>query len=147
MYIAFTAKHGHITGGVKPILRNAEVAPVASGAVARLRAWAADTILSLYSDRVKGRNAVATVIPIRGDVEGPAFKLWPAIAGVLYNAYVNGLSAGFGGVPVEPKAPNRTDSKSSPVVESRVSQEVGRATSPRGPMPVAGLTNANGGGP
>ncbi len=147
MYIAFTAKHGHITGGVKPILRNAEVAPVASGAVARLRAWAADTILSLYSDRVKGRNAVATVVPIRGDLEGPAIKLWPAVAGLLYNAYVNGLSAGFGGVPVEPKAPNLTASKSSPVVESRVSQEVRRATSPRGPMSVAGVTSENGGGP
>jgi hypothetical protein len=105
MYAAFTAKQGHLTGGVKPVLKNAEVSPVKSGALARLRAWAADAVLSVYSDRVKGRNAVATVVPIEGDLTGPDVALWPTLGGILYNAYVNGLSAGFGGVPAEPKAP------------------------------------------
>jgi hypothetical protein len=99
MYIAFTAKDGHITGGVKPILKNVEVAPVASGPIARLKAWAVDKVLGLFSDRVRGRNAVATVIPIRGELGGPKVTLWPAITGVLYNAYVSGVAGGFGGVP------------------------------------------------
>jgi Domain of Unknown Function (DUF748) len=116
MYLAFTAKDGHITGGVKPILKNVEVAPAKSGAMARLKAWAADTILSLYSDRVKGRNAVATVVPIHGELEGPKVALWPAIAGVLYNAYLDGLSAGFGGVPAAPVSPARTVAASPPRV-------------------------------
>jgi hypothetical protein len=100
MYIAFTAKDGRITGGVKPIiLKNVEGAPVASGAMARLKAWAVDTVLGLFSDRVRGRNAVATVIPIRGELRGPKVALWPAITGVLYNADVSRVSGGFGGVP------------------------------------------------
>jgi hypothetical protein len=111
MYITFTAKDGQIKGGVKPILKNVEVAPVRSGAMARLKAWAANTLLSLNSDRVKGRNAVVTVVPIVGNLAGPGVKLWPAIAGVLYNAYVNGVSAGFGGVPAA--APAQASAKAS----------------------------------
>jgi hypothetical protein len=111
MYIAFTAKDGRVTGGVKPILENVEVAPVANGAMARLKAWAVDTVLGLFSDRVRGRNAVATVIPIRGELAGPKVNIWSAITGVLYNAYVSGVSGGFGGVP----APKEADAQTSPV--------------------------------
>jgi hypothetical protein len=99
LFVAFTAKDGKVTGGVKAILQNPEVRPVEGGVFARMKAWAVERVLSLTSDRVKGRNAVATVLPISGELTAPKAQLWAAIGGVLYNAYVAGVSAGFGGVP------------------------------------------------
>jgi hypothetical protein len=99
LFVAFTAKDAKVTGGVKAILQNPDVRPVQGGVLARMKAWAVERVLSLTSDRVKGRNAVATVLPISGDLAAPKAQLWAAIGGVLYNAYVAGVSAGFGGVP------------------------------------------------
>jgi hypothetical protein len=99
LFVAFTVKDGKLTGGVKPVLANSQVRPVRGGPLARLEAWAAQLALSLSSDRVRGRSAVATVLPLSGKLEKPRADLWPALTGVLYNAYVTGLSVGFGGVP------------------------------------------------
>jgi hypothetical protein len=99
LFAAFTVKDGKLVGGVKPVLANSQVRPVKDGLLARMKAWAAQRALSLSSDRVKGRRAVATVLPLSGKLEAPRADLWPALAGVLYNAYVSGLSVGFGGVP------------------------------------------------
>jgi hypothetical protein len=99
LFVAFTAKDAKVVGGVKAILQNPDVRPVEGGVLARMKAWAVERVLSLTSDRVKGRNAVATVLPISGELAAPRAELWPAIAGVLYNAYVTGVAAGFGGVP------------------------------------------------
>jgi len=99
LYVAFTLKDGHLTGGVKPLLRNADVRAASPGFFARTKAFIADHVLSIFSDRVPRRNAVATVIPLDGTINAPKADLLPTVIGVLYNAYLRGLAAGFGGLP------------------------------------------------
>ena len=53
----------------------------------------------MFSDRVPNRNAVATVIPIKGTLTGPDVQLWPSIFGVLRNAFVEGLTSGYAHLP------------------------------------------------
>ena len=101
LYVTFTVKDGKITGGVKPLLKNAEIRSSDSGFWARSKAWFADHVVSLFSDRVSRRNAVATVVPLEGTIEGPKADLLTTLAGVLYNAYLRGLAAGFAGLPPE----------------------------------------------
>jgi hypothetical protein len=101
LYVTFTVKDGKITGGVKPLLKNAEIRSSDSGFWARTKAWFADHVVSLFSDRVSHRNAVATVVPLEGTIEGPKADLLTTLAGVLYNAYLRGLAAGFAGLPPE----------------------------------------------
>jgi hypothetical protein len=99
VFAEFTAKDGKITGGVKPVLKNVKVRADDDGFLNRLKAWAVDKTLDLFSDRVPGRNAVATVIPIKGTVDSPKAQLWPTILGVIRNAFVQGITEGFAHVP------------------------------------------------
>ncbi|HVU52273.1 MAG TPA: DUF748 domain-containing protein [Polyangia bacterium] len=106
LYAEFRASGGRIEGGVKPVLENVHVAPAAPGVWDKLKAWLADTGIKLASDRVPGRNAVATTVPIEGRLVDPDVQLWPAILGVVRNAFVEGVSSGFAHLP-PPEAPHR----------------------------------------
>jgi hypothetical protein len=64
-----------------------------------MKAWLADEGLRLFSDRVPERNAVATVIPIKGRLDDPDVQLWPTVLGVVRNAFVEGISSGFTHLP------------------------------------------------
>jgi hypothetical protein len=99
VFAEFHAQDGLIAGWVKPILKDVEVEPAKDGAGPALKAWIADAALKIFSDRVPGRNAAATVIPIEGTAAGAEAKLWPTIWGVLRNAFVAGLRAGFSRLP------------------------------------------------
>jgi len=99
MFAEFTAKNGSITGGVKPVLKNVEVRAADDNFVTKLKAWAADTALDLFSDRVPGRNAVATVIPIKGRLDDPKAQVWPTVLSVIRNAFVQGISTSFANLP------------------------------------------------
>jgi hypothetical protein len=101
VFIEFKSREGRITGGVKPVLKNAEVKATEGGVGNRLKAWLADEGLHIFSDRVPGRNAVATVIPIEGRLDQPDIQLWPTVMGVVRNAFVEGASASFRNVPPE----------------------------------------------
>ena len=65
----------------------------------KLKAWVADKGLRVFSDRVPDRNAVATVVPIKGRLDDPDIQLWPAVLGVIRNAFVEGISSGFSHLP------------------------------------------------
>lgn len=99
LFAEFVSKDGAITGGVKPVLKNVEVRPTESGLGDRLKAWFADKSVELFSDRVPGRNAVATVIPIKGRLTDPDVQLWPTVLGVVRNAFTEGLASGFTQLP------------------------------------------------
>ena len=101
VFIEFKSRDGRITGGVKPVLKNAELKAGEGGIGDRLKAWVADEGLHIFSDRVPGRNAVATVVPIEGRLDKPDIQLWPTVMGVIRNAFVEGVSAGFRNVPPE----------------------------------------------
>jgi len=99
VFVEFRAKGGELTGGVKPVMKNVRVRPTEDDFGNRLKAWVADKGLRLFSDRVPDRNAVATVVPIKGKLTDPDIQLWPTILGVIRNAFVEGISSGFSHLP------------------------------------------------
>jgi hypothetical protein len=99
LFVEFQAKNGAITGGVRPVLKNVKIKPEDDGLGDRLKAWAADKALNLFSDRVPDRNAVATTIPIKGRVTEPQAQLFPTVMGIIRNAFVEGVTSGFARLP------------------------------------------------
>jgi len=99
IFIDFDCRNGALTGGIKPVLKNVKIRPTGGSPFAAIKAWAADLTVKIFSDRVPNRNAVATVIPIKGDLTGPNVQLWPTISGVLRNAFVEGLTSGYAHLP------------------------------------------------
>ena len=99
VFVEFRAKGGGITGGVKPVLKNVRIRPTEDDFGNKLKAWVADKGLRLFSDRVPDRNAVVTVVPIKGKLTDPDIQLWPTILGVIRNAFVEGISSGFSHLP------------------------------------------------
>jgi hypothetical protein len=101
VFAAWKSRDGRISGGVKPILKGVEVQPTDSSFGDKLKARLVDKGLHLFSDRVPGREAVVTVIPIEGRLTGPDVQVWPTVFGILRNAFVEGASSSFRHVPPE----------------------------------------------
>ena len=99
MFASITCKRGELTGGVKPILKNVKVAAADDKLGDKIKAALADIAVKILSDRVPGRNAVATIIPIHGDLKKPNVQLVPTVLAVLRNAFVEGLSSSLTNVP------------------------------------------------
>lgn len=99
LFATFTSKNGMINGGVKPVLKNVKLQSTDEGLWAKSKAWLIDKAVDLVSDRVPERNAVATTIPIKGRLVAPDVQLWPAVLGVVRNAFVAGLASGFSNLP------------------------------------------------
>ena len=99
IFVEFDCRNGALTGGVKPVLKNVEIRPDGHGPWTALKAWASDVALRIFSDRVQERNAVVTVLPIKGSLTAPDLQLWPAIFGVMRNAFVEGLTSGYAFLP------------------------------------------------
>ncbi len=99
IFVEFDCRNGELTGGVKPILKKVTIRPADKNPFTALKAWAADLAIKIFSDRVGERQAVATVIPIKGTLTGPDVQLWPTIFGVMRNAFVEGLTSGFAHLP------------------------------------------------
>jgi hypothetical protein len=99
VFTEFKSAGGMITGGVKPVLKNVKIRPTEDDFGNKLKAWVADKGLRLFSDRVPDRNAVATIVPIKGRLDDPDIQLWPAVIGVIRNAFVEGISSGFTHLP------------------------------------------------
>jgi hypothetical protein len=99
IFVEFDCRNGELTGGIKPVLKNVKIRPNDKNPFTVLKAWATDLAIKLFSDRVRDRNAVATVIPIKGTLTGPNVELWPSIFGVLRNAFVEGLTSGYAFLP------------------------------------------------
>ena len=123
IFVEFDCRNGQLTGGVKPVLKNVKVRPDDKGFFTKLKAWVADLAIKLFSDRVRDRNAVATVIPIKGTLTGPDVDLWPAIFGVMRNAFVEGLTSGYAHLPPRSSA-------APPPPGARTSPSESQSTSP-----------------
>jgi Domain of Unknown Function (DUF748) len=133
IFIEFDCRNGELTGGIKPVLKNLKIRPDDSKLFTVLKAWVADLAIKMFSDRVRDRNAIATVIPIKGTLTGPDIQLWPTIFGVMRNAFVEGLSSGFAFLP-----PATAEKK-----EGVVTQGV-KALSGSGPAPPKAQPSAHG---
>jgi uncharacterized protein DUF748 len=99
MFASVTSKRGELTGGIKPILKNAKVEAADDKLGDKIKAALADVAIKIFSDRVPGRNAVAAIIPIHGDLKNLNVQLTPTILAVLRNAFVEGLSSSLSNVP------------------------------------------------
>jgi hypothetical protein len=93
------AKQGALSGGVKPIFEHLELQAAKNDLGTRLKTWLADTAVEMFTDDVPGRDAVATVIPIKGTIDDPDLQLVPTVLGVVRNAFVIGLESGFSRLP------------------------------------------------
>lgn len=99
MSVRFKAVDGHVTGGVRPVLKHPGVQQGKPGLGAKLKELLADLTLKVLSDRVPGRDAVATTIPIQGDVVNPDAQVWPTVLGIVRNAFVAGLADSLTNLP------------------------------------------------
>ncbi len=99
LFVEFDCRNGELTGGVKPVLKNLEIRPDDKNPWTVLKAWATDVAIHIFSDRLRQRNAIATVLPIKGTLTAPEAQLWPTIFGVMRNAFVEGLTSGYAFLP------------------------------------------------
>lgn len=106
MSLRFRAVEGDLSGGLRPILREAGTRPAEPGLGAKLKSALADAALHVFSDDVPGRDAVATTIPLEGSVKDPQAQALPTILGILRNAFVRGLADSLAGLP-PPRAEER----------------------------------------
>jgi hypothetical protein len=103
MSLRFTAVNGALTGGLRPILKDAGTRAAAPGLGPKIKSALADASLEIFKDDIPGREAVATTIPLSGRVDDPELQLVPTILGVVRNAFVRGLADSLAGLP-PPKA-------------------------------------------
>ena len=109
VFAEFDCRKNNLTGGIRPILKNPKVKQVEGGVANWFKATLADVAIDIFSDRVGNRNAVATTIPIEGNLKaGPEIQLWPTIFGVVRNAFVAGVTESFERLP-PPKADGEGD--------------------------------------
>jgi len=136
IFVEFDCRNGALTGGVKPVLKNVEIRPGSKNPWTVLKAWASDLALRIFSDRVQDRNAVVTVLPIKGSLTDPDLQLWPAIFGVMRNAFVEGLTSGYAFLP-----PSTANEKQG-VVKQGVDALTGSAPPKAQPTPQPSPENA-----
>ena len=98
LFASFKTEQGHLEGGIKPVLEGMDAKPAEKGIGPKIKAALADVTIDLLKSK-DGEEKVATVIPIRGNLNGPEVQVWPSILGVVRNAFVEGLSGAFTNTP------------------------------------------------
>ena len=99
VFAQFDCNDGNLSGGIKPLLKNAHVIQGKPGLVNLLKTVIADVALGVLSDGVPGRDAVATVIPISGRITKPDIQVGVAVIGVIRNAFVQGVVESYSHLP------------------------------------------------
>ena len=125
MSIRFVCDGGRLSGGIRPVLKDAGTHAAKPDLLSKIKSWITDTALKIFRDDVKGRKAVATTIPIEGEVTDPNVQLLPTILGVVRNAFVRGLSDSLQGLP-----PPKAKQKQGAVEQARRALTPGRRTQP-----------------
>lgn len=98
-FVNFNSAKGKLSGDVKVMIKNPVVKPSDEKISDALKAKLANVAIKVLSDRVDGRNTIATTLPIKGTITNPDPQVWPTILGVVRNAFVQGLDWGFGDMP------------------------------------------------
>ncbi len=109
LFTSFNAKGNEITGGIKPVLHNVDVAPEDSTFLNQLKSTVVNVTVSVLSgspDQPEEGEKLATIIPIKGTVTDPNPQIVPTVLGIIRNAFVEGLQVGFQNLP-PPTAPKK----------------------------------------
>jgi hypothetical protein len=99
VFANFNSAAGKLSGDVKVVVREAKVMPAKKDFGDEVKSRLANVAIKVLSDRVEGREAVATTLPIRGTLNSVDAQVWPTILGVVRNAFVEGLDWGFSDLP------------------------------------------------
>ena len=110
VFAEFNCKAGRLAGGIKPVLKDVEVEQGKPGVANALKAVLADTAVNVLSNKKGDLDTVATVVPIHGDLTSPDVQLWPAVIGVIRNAFVIGVTESYTNLP-----PPQAREKENPV--------------------------------
>ncbi len=98
-FVNLNSAGGALRGDVKVMARDVKVDALPGDVANGLRAAAANIAFAALKDEQKGR-VVATTLPLRGTLEQPDVQVWPAVLGVVRNAFVDALGWGFGDLPL-----------------------------------------------
>jgi hypothetical protein len=98
-FVNVNSAEGALRGEVKVMAHEVHVEPIPGDLANGLRAAAANIAFAVLKDEKKGR-VVATTLPLRGSLEQPDVQVWPAVLGVVRNAFVDSLEWGFGDLPI-----------------------------------------------
>jgi hypothetical protein len=94
-YVKLKVHDAQLEGTIKPVIENLHISAAEANLMPELEAWLANAGAGMVSDRVPGRNGIASVIPISGSVNDPKVELWPALLVLLHNAYQAALPKDF----------------------------------------------------
>jgi hypothetical protein len=133
VFMEFQCKANHIQGGVKPILKNPHVVQAKGGVDNWFKAALADTALELFKGNVNGQKAVATTLPIQGNITQPQAQLWPTVFGVVRNAFVEGVTESYDRLP--PPQAGKNESILQQAVESLDKSKQAPKAQPAGKKP------------
>jgi hypothetical protein len=97
----FSSADGKVSGAVKVMVKEPDLKPATEKAGDAVKAAIGRMALKVLSDRVEGREAVATTLPIKGSLTEPGPQVWPAVLNLVRNAFVQGLDWGFSDLPPE----------------------------------------------
>lgn len=100
-FINFNSAKGKLDGSVKVLVQDVEIRPATKEPSDAIKAKLSTMVLKVLSDRVGGREAVGTTLPIKGNLTAPDAQVWPTILGVIRNAFVQAIDWGFGDLPLE----------------------------------------------
>ncbi|MGO8969754.1 MAG: hypothetical protein ACLQDQ_09290 [Myxococcaceae bacterium] len=108
----FGVDHGKLSGALEPVLKHGQVEALGGDLGKKLEVALADDGVQLLSDRVPGRDALVTIIPIHGNLNHPKLDVWAAVSGVLRNAFVVGLSESLQQLPApKPETASRASTE------------------------------------
>jgi hypothetical protein len=99
LFMVFASRDRRIRGAVKILLENVALEATRPGFGPWLKAHTLDLVIDLFEQGPPER--FATVVPIEGTLQNADTQVWPAVLGVLYNAFVQGLSGGYAQLPLE----------------------------------------------
>ncbi len=99
VFAQFDCNDGNLSGGIKPLIKNGHAVQGKPGVDNLLKTVVVDVALGVLSDRIPGRDAVATVIPISGRITRPDIQLGVAVIGVIRNAFVQGVVESYAHLP------------------------------------------------
>lgn len=101
-WAAFRIAGGQVSGGIKPFIRNVQLAPAPGASpLEGLSAEAAEELAELFADETATPETLATIVPIAGTLTDPHAQVVPTVLGVIRNAFVVGLVDGFAHLPPE----------------------------------------------
>jgi hypothetical protein len=102
VYSEMQMTDGMVTGYVKPLFRDVEVASNGDAAADKgLRQHLYQGMAGVAAKVLKNRprKEIATVIPISGPVTSPRIGRWDAVGGLLKNAFIEAIHPGFESPP------------------------------------------------